>query len=60
MSQIVELRAMEDDIGNRIIFDGSISNNININFKGTNNTLEIDPECKVSELIINFDCDNAT
>ena len=53
------LKAFKDDKNNEVIFSGELSTGIDVRFHGGNNKLFLSDDCRVSELILNFDCDNA-
>lgn len=55
---LTEISTYSDDRGNRIISPTTFTKNINVNFRGSNNTLIVDPTAKISWLRARFDCDN--
>lgn len=58
MHKFNKLASYSDDDGNEIVFDGEIDKGIDICFRGKNNKLHIASGCNISEIIINFDCDD--
>ncbi|MBM6623199.1 acyltransferase [Micrococcaceae bacterium RIT802] len=58
MSTLTEVSAYNDDRGNKIISPTTFTNNIHVTFRGSNNTLIIDPTAKIGWLKVRFDCDN--
>ncbi|GAA1358375.1 hypothetical protein GCM10009596_11390 [Arthrobacter rhombi] len=58
MPTLTEVSTYEDDQGNRIISPTSFTQNIQVHFKGSNNTLIVDPTAKIGSLRVRFDCDN--
>lgn len=44
---------------NKLIYEGSLSENINVTFKGTGNILKIDKRCNIISCIINFFCNDS-
>ncbi|WP_417220870.1 acyltransferase [Arthrobacter sp.] len=58
MSTLTEVSMYEDDRGNRIISPTTFTQNVRVDFKGSNNTLIVDPTAKIASLRARFDCDN--
>lgn len=55
---LTELSTYSDDRGNKIVSPTTFTNNIQVTFRGSNNTLIVDPTAKVAWLRARFDCDN--
>ena len=58
MVRVTRLAEYADEAGNRIVYRGSIDDNIQIKFTGSNNRLVVDPDARLGKLTIDFDCDN--
>jgi acetyltransferase-like isoleucine patch superfamily enzyme len=58
MPTLIKLEKYQDDKGNVIIFDKIIDANIKVTFTGSNNTLLVHNDAKVSNLTVMFDCDH--
>lgn len=59
MIRTYKLERYKDDQGNEIVYDGElIENKIDIRFKGSNNTLVIDPKADIQDLLVTFSGDN--
>lgn len=59
MKRIQRLENIHDENDNIIQFDGTLGNDVDIIFKGSNNKLVVSKECKSIKLSIEFDCNNA-
>lgn len=53
-----ELSAYSDDRGNRIGYEGPVLGNVQINLRGSNNTLVVAPDARIGRLTVDFDCEN--
>jgi len=60
ITEVKELKPYEDDNGNRIIYSGQLDKNVCVIFKGSNNTLIIDPTARINFLRAGFYCNNST
>ncbi|WP_405899697.1 acyltransferase [Streptomyces sp. NBC_00727] len=59
MLQLHTLDRYKDDQGNEIVYDGEVRHeNIDIRFKGSNNTLVIDARADIKDLVVNFTGNN--
>ena len=59
VTEVKELKPYTDDKNNKIIYDGLLDQNILITFKGSNNTLHVDPTARIKFLRAGFYCNNA-
>ena len=57
---ITGLATYNDDRGNRITYAGAGRDGVRVEFKGSNNTLEIADSARLGTVHFNFDCDNGT
>ncbi len=55
---VTVLESWQDDRGNQIVFDGSVTTNVRIKFTGSNNILRIGSPFRIARLAVDFDCDN--
>lgn len=58
MPTLTKIEKYQDDKGNAVICDKTIDAHIKVVFTGSNNTLVVKSDAKVSNLSIQFDCDN--
>lgn len=57
---ITGLATYKDEKGNTITYTGTRGDNVLVEFKGSNNTLEIADSARLGTVRFNFDCDNGT
>jgi len=58
MNVVTELAPYADSRGNRITFDGRITENIAIQFAGARNRVVVRGPVRLAELTVDFDCDD--
>lgn len=59
ITEVKELKIYSDEKNNKIIYEGSIGQNILITFKGSNNTLHVDNTARIKFLRVGFYCSNS-
>ncbi|WP_370544404.1 acyltransferase [Frondihabitans sp. VKM Ac-2883] len=57
---IRELKAFEDDRGNRIEYTGEHAREVKITIRGENNRIAIDSTARLGRFVVDMDCDNGS